>query len=129
MVMQTIRVGLGRLYNASACSNHARDTSFTIRPASTAFKIAMIWCSLNLLFRIEASSHHSRPETSGFQWPGLREGYKTYGSITFGVQWIKIATYWTFWSRAGEKTGCIEVLSKTIKEIAVCTACACYKQA
>src|ERR1041385_7253129 len=28
----------------------------------------MIWCSLNLLFRIEASSRHSRPETSSFQW-------------------------------------------------------------
>jgi hypothetical protein len=25
MVMQTIRVGLGRLYNASACSNLGRD--------------------------------------------------------------------------------------------------------
>jgi hypothetical protein len=28
----------------------------------------MIWCSLNLLFRIEASSRHSRSETSSFQW-------------------------------------------------------------
>ena len=27
------------------------------------------------------------------------------------------------------QTGCKEVLSKTIKEIAVCTACACYRQA
>src|SRR5688572_1670503 len=32
----------------------------------------MIWCSLNLLFRIEASSRHSRPETSSFQWPGFK---------------------------------------------------------
>jgi NACHT domain len=28
----------------------------------------MIWCSLNLLFRIEASSRHSRSEISSFQW-------------------------------------------------------------
>src|SRR5258707_8840750 len=30
------------------------------RPASTALRIAMIWCSLYLLFRIQASSRHTR---------------------------------------------------------------------
>jgi len=31
----------------------SRQTSLAVRPALTAFRIAMIWCSLNLLFRIE----------------------------------------------------------------------------
>jgi hypothetical protein len=34
----------------------------------------MIWVSLNLLFRIKASSRHTRPETSIFQW-ALFEGH------------------------------------------------------
>src|SRR5215467_15036261 len=34
----------------------------------------MIWCSLNLLFRIEASWCHSRPETSSFQWQRFKGG-------------------------------------------------------
>jgi len=32
----------------------------------------MIWCSLNLLFRIEASSRHSHSETSSFQWQSFK---------------------------------------------------------
>ena len=47
-------------------------TSFIACPASTALRIAMIWCSLNLLFRIEASSRHTRAETSCFQLPGFK---------------------------------------------------------
>ena len=44
------------------------------RPASTAFRIARIWCSLNLLFRIEASWCHSGSETSSFQCPCFKGG-------------------------------------------------------
>jgi len=36
----------------------------------------MIWCSLYLIFRFQASWRHSRPETSTFQWTSSWEGYK-----------------------------------------------------
>jgi len=37
----------------------------------------MIWCSLYLLFRIQASWRHTRPETSSFQWTGFWGGLQT----------------------------------------------------
>ena len=45
----------------------------TGHPASTAFRIARIWCSLNLLLRIEASWCHSRSEPLVFDVRVLRE--------------------------------------------------------
>src|SRR6266851_1273384 len=56
----------------TSCS---RQTSLSVRPASTAFKIVMIWCSLNLaLAYLGLLANHTRSEASSFQWPLFEEG-------------------------------------------------------
>jgi hypothetical protein len=53
----------------------------------------MIWCSLNLLFRIEASWRHSRPETSSFQWPCFKGGLQPHcGGLVNGLLLFLIRT-------------------------------------
>ena len=48
--------------------------------------------------------------------------------ITYGVQLIRMATYWIFWSRAGGIRRRKEVLSQALKRVAICPACNYHRQ-